>query len=407
MRVRTYRELLTDRRVRLPLLFSVLERVAPGMIVLSLVLLVRDAGYAYTVAGLVTAAHQIGVGAASPVQGRLADRLGQHRVLRPDAAAYLTGTSLLAWSVVAGAAVPWLLLLAVLTGAVYPPTTSCVRVALSHRFRGGRQRETAFALVAVAVEVGFIVGPLAAIAVTSAVGAPWAVVLAGTMSAIGASGLSTTAASRSVPLRERGAPRRSALRSPGVRVMVLALGTIAVAFGVVDVTVPAVAELAGDRAAAGWLIASIAAGSLVGGLVYGGRVWPGGVVDRLRVLVTVFAAGFVAIPVATGSLPVFGAVLFLAGLFLAPMTICAFEVIDDLALPGTQTEAQQWTQALVVVGVALGAGLSGVAVDLAGPPWAFVAGGAFIVTGASMVNLRRGRLVALAEGEVDAPRPVA
>lgn len=406
MPVRTYRELLAHREVRLPLLFSVLERVAPGMIVLSLVLVVRDAGYAYTVAGLVTAAHQIGVGTASPLQGRLADRFGQHRVLRPDAAAYLTGTSLLAWAVVTGVAVPWLLLLALLTGAVYPPTTSCVRVALSNRFRGGRERETSFALVAVAVEVGFIVGPLAAIAVTGAVGARWAVVLAGAMSALGASGLSTTTASRAVPPRQRGAPRRSALGSPGVRVMVVALGTIAVAFGVVDVTVPAVAELAGDRDAAGWLIASIAAGSLLGGLVYGGRVWPGTVVDRLRVLATIFALGFVAIPFATGSLPVFAVVLFLAGLFLAPMTICAFEVIDDRALPGTQTEAQQWTQALVVVGVALGAALSGVAVDLGGPPWAFVAGSVFIVTGALMVNLRRGRLVATDDG-AEVARPVA
>jgi predicted MFS family arabinose efflux permease len=85
------------------------------------------------------------------------------------------------------------------------------------------------------------------------------------------------------------------------------------------------------------------------------------------------------------------------------MAICAFELIDDLALPGTQTEAQQWTQAMIVGGVALGASLSGAAVDLGGPAWAFIAGSVFIVAGALMVNLRRDRLALPTADHVEVP----
>ncbi len=390
--MRAYRVLLAHRDVRWPLIASTLARLTPGMIVLAVVLLMRDAGHSYAVAGLVTAAHQVGIGAVSPLQGRFADRFGQRRVLLPDALGYLAGTVLLAWLAVSGAAVPGLLVVAVLTGAVFPPSTACVRVLLSHRFPTGHERETAFALTAIAVEVGFIFGPLLAVAVAETVGAAWAVVMAGSVAAIGATGLAMTGASAAVPRRDPSVPRRSALASGGVRLMVVTLGTMAVAFGVIDIAVPAVAELAGDRSAAGWLIASIASGSLVGGLVYGGRVWPGTLVTRVRVLAVVLAVGFLILPFATGSLGRFAVALFIAGVFLSPLTIGAFELIDDLSLPGTQTEAQQWTQAAVVAGVALGATLSGAAVEHSGPPAAFLAGGLCIGVGALLVNLGRARL---------------
>ncbi len=400
-----YRVLLSHRDVRWPLVASTLARLTPGMIVLALVLLLRDAGHSYAVAGLVTAAHQVGIGALSPLQGRFADRYGQRRVLLPDALGYLGGTAVLAWLAVSGAAVPMLLVTAVLTGAVFPPSTACVRVLLSHRFPTGHERETAFAVTAIAVEIGFIVGPLLAVAVAETVGAAWAVVLAGVLAATGAAGLATTGASAAVPRRDLSVPRRSALASAGVRIMVVTLGTMAVAFGVIDIAVPAVAELAGDRSAAGWLIASIASGSLVGGLVYGGRVWPGTLVTRVRVLSVVFAVGFLILPFATGSLGQFAVALFVAGVFLSPLTIGAFELIDDLALPGTQTEAQQWTQAAVVAGVALGATLSGLAIEGSGPPAAFVAGGLCIGIGALLVNLGRERLRSVPP-EPSAARPM-
>jgi MFS family permease len=392
--VEAYRALFGHRDARWPLLTSTLSRITPGMIALAIVLLLREGGYSYAAAGVVTAAHQLGVGLASPVQGRLADRLGQARVLRPDAVAYLLGTLGLVALVARTAPVPALVAVAAAAGIFYPPVTACSRVVLSRLFPTGRLRETAFAVSSIAVELGFIVGPLVAVGLASTLGAGAAVAFAGAVAFVGAIAYAATGAARSAPVRDRSVGRGGALRSPGVRVMVLAFGAIAVAFGVIDLVVPAVGELlADDPRVAGYLLASIAGGSLLGGVVYGSRTWPGTVVTRLRVLSVIMALGLAIVPLALGSIPVFALGLFLGGLFLGPTTICAFQLIDDLSLPGTQTEAQSWTQSSVVAGVALGASLSGLAVEAGGPALALLAGAGCVGLGALVINLRRARLV--------------
>jgi MFS family permease len=404
--VRAYGELLVHRAARWPLLTSTVARLTPGMIILALIYLLRDGGYSYTAVGAVTAAHQLGVGLGSPLQGRLVDRLGQRTVLVPDAVLYLAGTAALALLVPRGASLPVLVAVAVTVGVVFPPVTPCSRVLLSGLFPSGRLREAAFALSSIAVELGFILGPLVAVAVRASLGAGAAVIAAGLLAAVGAAGYAATAAAGRVPRRDRSAPRVGALRADGVRVMVVALGFMAVAFGILDVVVPAVAEFAGREAAAGPLIASIAAGSLLGGLVYGARVWPGTAVTRLRVLTVGFTVGLLAIPLSLGSLTTFAVGLFIGGLLLGPTMICAFQLIDDLAPAGTQTEAQAWTQAAVTFGVAGGASLAGAAVDTRGPAAAFLVGALCLGVGALVVNLRPGPLRTAVRGS-DAARAQA
>lgn len=404
--MRAYGELLAHRAARWPLLSSTLARLTPGMIVLALVFLLRDGGYGYAAVGAVTAAHQLGVGLGSPLQGRLVDRFGQRAVLVPDAVLYLAGTVAIAALVTRGSPLALLITVAVAAGVMFPPITPCSRVLLSGLFPSGRLREAAFALSSIAVELGFILGPLVAVAVRARLGAGAAVVAAGMLAAAGALGYAATGAAAEVPRRDRSVPRVGALRAGGVRVMVVALGCIAVAFGILDVVVPAVAEFAGRQAAAGPLIASIASGSLLGGLVYGSRVWPGTAVTRLRVLTAGFTVGLLAIPLSLGSLPTFAVGLFIGGLLLGPTMICAFQLIDDLAPAGTQTEAQAWTQTAVTFGVAAGAALAGTAVETRGPAAAFVAGALCLGLGALVVNLRPAQLGTAVRGS-DAARAQA
>jgi MFS family permease len=399
--VDAYLALFGHRAARWPLVTSTISRITPGMIALAIVMLVREGGYSYAVAGVVTAGHQLGVGLASPVQGRMADRFGQSRVLRPDAVLYLLGTLALVALVHRSAPVPLMVAVTALTGAFYPPVTACSRVVLSRLFPTGRLRETAFAVSSIAVELGFIVGPLIAVALAAAVGAGAAVAFAGAIAFVGAMAYAATSAARSAPVRGRREAGGGALRSAGVLVMVVSFGAIAVAFGVIDIVVPAVAELlAEDPRVAGYLLASIAGGSLLGGVVYGSRVWPGTVASRLRVLSVIMALGLAVVPLALGSVPLFAVGLFLGGLFLGPTTICAFQLIDDLSLPGTQTEAQSWTQSAVVAGVALGASLSGLAVDAGGPALALLAGAGCVGVGAAIINLQRARLQPAARSTV-------
>lgn len=399
--MRAYRELLATPEARWPLITSTIHRLTPGMIILAVVLLLVSRDISYTVAGLVTGAHQIGIALASPLQGKLADRFGPSRVLVPDGVLYLLGTVGFVLAVEARPASWVLVTIAVISGVVFPPTTACSRVVLSRLFPTGQLRTTAFAVSTIAVELGFIIGPLTAVLVADTIGAGWAVIGAGVAAAIGALGFATTDAARDVPRRERTTDAWVALRSPGLRVMVVAIGTIAIAFGVFDIVVPAYADLIDQPRAAG-LIAAIAFGSALGGIVYGSRSWPGTLVQQLCVLTVVFTAGFFLLPLSVGSLTTFAVGLFVSGLFLGPTLIAAFQLIDDLALTGTQTEAQQWTQATVLTGVAAGAVLAGWAVDRFGPALALVGGASCVALGAWWILLRRERLVPVTvrDGEV-------
>lgn len=401
--MRAYRDLLAHRDARWPLLTSMVARLTPGMMILALVLLLREAGYSYAAAGLVSAGHQLGVGVASPIQGRLVDRIGQARILVPDAVGYLAGTVMLALAATRGAVVPTLVAIAFVTGALYPPVTASSRVLLSRLFPTGQLRETAFALSSISVELGFVLGPLLAVWVAAAVNAGAAVVLAGFFAASGSVAYATTGAARTMPRRVGRRPAGGALRAPGVRVIVVAIGAAAVAFGVLDITVPAVAEFAGDRSDAGRLVATLASGSLLSGIVYGGRMWPGTLAIRLRFLAATLAVGMLLLPLTVHDLRLFTVGLFVAGVFLAPTTIVAFQLLDDLAIRGTQTEAQAWLQAAVVFGVAAGASLAGWAVDASGPAVAFGIGAAMVGIAALIAQLWR-RVLAVDRHEHPLPR---
>ncbi len=393
--MRAYLRLFSHRDARWPLLTSMVARLTPGMMILALVLLLRGNDYSYAVAGLVSAAHQLGVAVASPVQGGLVDRYGQVRVLVPDALGYLGGTICLAVAAAHGTGVAVLIGAGLLTGAFYPPVTASSRVLLSRLFPTGQLRETAFALSAVAVELGFVLGPLLAVWIAE-VGSPaWSVLLAGLFSAVGSLGYASTAAARATPRRAGRRPRGGALRAPGVRVIALALAFAAVAFGGLDITVPAVAELMGDRSDAGRLLATLATGSMVAGIVYGGRPWPGTLPGRLRLFSVGLTLALLLLPLTVHDARWFSTGLFLVGIFLAPTTICAFQLLDDLAIRGTQTEAQAWLQSAVVLGVALGTSAAGFAVDLAGPRIAFGVGAIGVGVGAAIVHGRQAVLSAV------------
>lgn len=389
--MRAYGALLATSEARWPLITSAIHRLTPGMMILAVVLLLRDLGYSYSVAGVVTAAHQVGVAVGSPWQGRLADRFGPVRVLIPDAVLYLAGCIAFVTAAFRGGSVGVLLGIAVGVGVVFPPTTACARVVLSRLFPVGQLRIAAFAVSTITVELGFVIGPVAAVGLAEAVGPAWAVLAAGAAAMIGGVGFAATRAARQVPRRERSRDLLGALRAPGIWVLVIAIGTMAVAFGVYDIVVPAFADLSGEPRAAA-LIATIGGGSAVGGAVYGARSWPGSLPRQLGILTTIFAGSLLLLPLMLRSVILFGSGLFISGLFLGPALICAFQLVDDLALPGTQTEAQQWTQAALLLGVASGALLSGFATDARGPAAGLLVGACSVAAGTWLARRYRDRL---------------
>ena len=403
--MRPYLEVLGFRAARRPLVGAAIGRLTPGMILLSIILAARAAGFSYTVVGLLVAGHQLGVAVGSPLQGRAADRLGHARVLIPDGVAYLVGTVLLVVGMQRGWAVPVLVATVFVTGLANPPTTACSRAAMGTILQTGAQRQAGFAISSSSVELGFIVGPLATVALAQGIGPGVAVIAAGAAALIGALVYSSSDAARrppvtAAPVAHSGAHAAGsvlgglgALRAPGLGTIVIAFLFIAASFGTFDLYIASVTEEMGMPGAAGTMIAVFALGSLVGGLYYGARIWPGTLASRLRAFVLLLGTTMLLLPFVPARLLLIGLTLMVAGAFTGPMNISGFHLIDELAPEGQRTEAQAWTQASIYLGSALGGAMAGVVIDLAGTLTAMVVGACSLMIAAILLARRPDRTV--------------
>ena len=103
MRLSIYLDVLRTPSVARLLSSAVVGRMPTAMAGLALVLLVREGGGSYAVAGMVAGAYSIALAVTSPLLGRLVDRVGQTRVLAGCAVASAVAFAALAF---AGSASP-------------------------------------------------------------------------------------------------------------------------------------------------------------------------------------------------------------------------------------------------------------------------------------------------------------
>lgn len=176
MTLSPYRAIVRTPQVPRLVSTALLGRLIIGMAGLAIVLLVRDAGGSFALAGLTTGAFALASGIASPLIGRMVDRGGQTRVLLACAVVCAGAFSSLA--LVAGRGPNGLLpLLAAAGGATIPPVGACMRSLWSSMLGHGSQLQTAFAFEATVQEAIFITGPLLVV-VLVAVASPAAAMLA-------------------------------------------------------------------------------------------------------------------------------------------------------------------------------------------------------------------------------------
>jgi hypothetical protein len=251
-----------------------------------------------------------------------------------------------------------------LAGACLPPLGACMR-ALWSTLLDADSVETAYSIEAILTEVLFITGPALATATialaspAAALGVAAALVLGGTLA------FATARAARTWHGDSRSPPAGWAISAPGMRTVVGATVCVGAAFGAVEVAIAAFARARGSAAAAGLLLAAMAAGSMAGGLWYGTREWRGAVATRFLILVTVLGAGL-ALLVLAQSIPAMAGLAFLAGVPIAPSTACLYRIVDDVAPPGMLTEAFTWLSTSVVVGAGAGSAIAGPVVQSAG-----------------------------------------
>jgi MFS family permease len=183
----------------------------------------------------------------------------------------------------------------------------------------------------------------------------------------------------------------SALRSPGLQVLVAAFVATGVIFGGVDVVTVAFAEEQGHKAAASVVLAVYALGSCLAGVVFGLLHLKSAPSRRWVLGVCAMAVSMIPLQLA-GSLPFLAVALFVAGLAIAPTMVTTMALVEAHVPRSKLTEGMSWTGTGLSVGVALGSSASGWVVDAHGAAAGYVVPGIAGVFAAVVAFLGYSRL---------------
>jgi MFS family permease len=407
-----YRQILDTPEVRAFTAAGFAARLTMSMTGMGIVLLISITSGSYGRAGLVTAVSTITTALAAPLWGRLIDRVGQASTLITAALIYNVSVGALITTVLLDSPLWLVCLTAVGVGIGFSSAGAAVRARWSHRLRGTPRLNTAFAWEAVLDEVVFIVGPVLATFLATAVHPALGLASGAVVGLIGSFAL---AAQRSTePPLTSAVDRRNRDARLSVRVLLpitfacFALGSL---FGGMEVVIIAFAGEAGILAFAGLIVMAWAGGSLISGVVTGTLAWKAGPAKRFRIGSVLLAGSLVPLPFVSHPLPT-AALLILSGLFIAP-TLIASVAVTQAAVPSNRlTEALGWTSMGMAGGVGLGAAALGRVIDWGGSQAGFAGViGTGLLLCVAVLFVRTDRALAAtppsppADDRPDAPQP--
>ncbi|MFB8203078.1 MFS transporter [Kitasatospora purpeofusca] len=351
------RDVLARPHVPAMLAGTLVSRLPTAMAPVALLLAVRADGGPVLLGGLLAALYGLAAAIGQPLLGRVVDRTRLAPVTAVSGA--VTGAAFAALAVLGCAEHPFAATaLAVLAGAATAPTEPGLRALWPRLVPDDAAQRVAFALDSASQELIFVAGPLVAMLLCQ---------LASPAAALGASALlgagGCLAVSVQIPARwasPRRAPVRwsGPLRSRGLLLLLAAMTFLGVNLGSFNVLAVALA----DRHASGWLAgllpAALAAGSLLGGLVYARSPWSMPLSRQLLCAAGGYAILFAPLAFTNAPAPTV-ALSACPGLYLSPLLAVSFMLSDRLAPPGTATEAAAWMIAVIGVGQAAGTALAG------------------------------------------------
>lgn len=253
---------------------ALVGRLSYGLLPISVLFTVQQATGSFATAGGVVAVFGL-TSILLSLKSRLVDRHGQASVLAPLAllcAGTLAAMAFLAWSDSAPAAV--YLALGIVAGLGAPPLGPAMRSTWRAITDGSSLKQRAYSLDSVCEESLYLIGPMLFGVILSVASAPAALLAAASLMLVGTLGMVWMPPARQMRYDGSTAPLRfdlGPLVAPGFWPVVAAILGAAVGLSMAFTSIAARAQTQGLPAAAGYIEAALALGSVTGGLLWGRR----------------------------------------------------------------------------------------------------------------------------------------
>ncbi|MGL4231539.1 MAG: MFS transporter [Casimicrobium sp.] len=364
-----YRDLFRDRELRRIIITSIVPRLPVGMNALSLTLLVQSQTNSFAAAGSVSAAYMIAAAIQAPIVGRFIDQNGPQRVMLPLGVVH--ALALLCAIVAAKLVLPVIFIMtaAFVAGATFPPVSMTIRAMYRKSSMNDAQKQTAFAIEAIVMELAFTLGPLAVSLALLTGQAATAVFVSATLAAIGSFLFAHSGAMTRWGNVESGDEIKrhwlGPLKISAVRRALLLSTMFGAAIGLLEIALPAFADFVGSKAMVGWYFAALSIPSAIAGFVYGTWKisWP---LNR-QILCTAawLAVGSVAMAAMNESIG-FIVMCAITGLAFGPMITALSLQLGKLTPVEYSTEAFTWSMTVFLIGMGTGFIVGGALIEAQG-----------------------------------------
>ena len=349
----TYSDLLREPGAKRLILSVIPGRTAYGMLGLAIFFFVHDRTGSIATAGLATGIETLLGSLGAGTRGYFIDRYGQTRPLTIFVPMWVT----LVWILSIQHSTIGILIMCGVVGIFSPPINLSAR-PLWRQIAGPERLRVAYSIDTTIGNVSTLFGPVIATTLALKVSpsaALWAVALS---MFIGGMSMITMPISRAwVPEPEPKNPF-SLIKTPAILILIIEGAIFGLAWGILDISIPAASTLNKTPALTAPLMATTAAMSIIAGLVIG----------AIKHNVTPLAGfKFTNTLLALCSLPLvfttpgwsMGVVLAMLGFMLGAASIYHMEVLEAVRPMGSATSAQAWQWTIEGSMIAVGAALGG------------------------------------------------
>jgi len=359
--VRTYIDLFKIPGVKRLVISALPGRLAYGMIALATFFFVQDKTGSITLAGIATGVETIASSLTAGFRGNLIDKWGQTKPL----SIFVPSWVALVFILTTVSTPTAIVVVSGFIGLASPPVNLSTR-PLWRVLVGPDNLRTAYALDTTMASSTIVAGPVLATAIAIPVSGSAALWATAALMAIGGIAIIQMPASRNWQPEPQQGNSMLLLRNKQFQILAVEGLIFGLAWGLLEISVPAFSTLEGTPGLSAPLLATLAGASIVGGLLIGSRKSQTTPLQGFKW--ASLGASVAAIPlVFTTPGWSMAIVLALLGLGMGFAQVFHWEVLEAVRPQGTATSAQAWLWAVEGSMLAVGTALGGYLVENISP----------------------------------------